>query len=163
MAEFLKGHWVMLAGGEYGASYRAQHVRPITGAVGWFQYLSKHAARGVKHYQRSAEGIPQAWQSSTGRMWGKVGDWPVRDKIRVNLQDQYGDGGYFAFRRLVRSWRVADARAAADPRRELLARRMLACNEAKLSRVRGVSEWIPEAVQDALLANLASRGYSVTC
>lgn len=61
-------HWVALAA-EYGAGPRGQHVAQITDSVGWFQYLSKHAVRGLGHYQRSADGIPPGWER-TGRMWG---------------------------------------------------------------------------------------------
>jgi hypothetical protein len=41
------------------------------------------------------------------------------------------------------------------------ARRMLDCPHVELSRVRGVSEWIPQDLQDGLLANLAVRGFQV--
>nr|CRY96042.1 hypothetical protein [uncultured prokaryote] len=158
---FITSAW-MLAGGEtYGAGNRGQDAHPITGAVGWFQYLSKHAARGLKHYQRSPENIPEAWKSKTGRMWGHGGDWPVREKIRLNLENERGDGGFFAFRRLVRSWRLADARAAGDRRRVKLARRMLSANNAATSRVRGVSEWIDHELTLSMLGNLAVRGYSI--
>lgn len=159
----LLGAWLELTGDRYGSSLRGQDAHLITGAVGWFQYVSKHAARGVKHYQRSNDNVPGPWKLKTGRMWGKWGDWPVREKIRFNLQDQYGDGGWFAYRRLVRSWRVADARAAGSVNRVHLAKSMLTCNEPALSRVRGVSEWISEAVTLAMFGNLAVRGYSITC
>lgn len=154
------GDWMELAG-EYGVALGAQDAHPITGAVGWFQYVSKHAARGVKHYQRSSDNVPGPWKLKTGRMWGKVGHWPVREKLRIGVQDQYGDGGWFAYRRLVRGWRLADARASGDRRRVDLARHMLTCREPALSRVRGVSEWIPQDVTLAMLANLAGRGFSV--
>lgn len=154
------GDWMALAA-QYGAGIMGQDAHPITGAVGWFQYVSKHAARGVKHYQRSSDNVPGPWKLKTGRMWGKVGHWPVREKLRIGVQDQYGDGGWFAYRRLVRGWRLADARASGDRRRVDLARHMLTCSEQALSRVRGVSEWIPQDVTLAMLANLAGRGYSV--
>lgn len=154
--------WVDVAG-IYGAGFKGQHARPIDGPIGWFQYLSKHAARGVKHYQRSSENIPEGWRSKTGRVWGKSGDWPVREAVRINLQDQHGDGGYFAWRRLIRSWRIADARAAGDRFRLAQARSMLTCHDQSMSRVRGISEWVPQSSQDAFLANLQTRGYSVTC
>jgi len=153
--------WVMLAGQKYGAGFRGQDSHVLTGAVGWFQYVSKHAARGVKHYQRAAENIPEGWRTKTGRMWGKVGDWPVLEKIRLGLQEQDGDGGWFAYRRLVRGWRKADARASGDPRRIRSARGMLRCHEAPLSRCRGISEWIPQNLTLAMLASLAARGYQV--
>lgn len=146
-----------------GAAHRGQHIHPIDGPIGWFQYVSKHAARGVKHYQRNPENIPEAWQSRTGKVWGKSGHWPTRDAIRVNLQGTEGDRGYFAFRRLVRSWRIGDARAKGDLPRILYARRMLKAHDRALSTVRGISEWIPAHLQDAFLANLQTRGYAVTC
>lgn len=147
---------------EYGAGQGAQFVRPITGIVGWFQYLAKHAARGVLHYQRAAENMPSSWKGKTGRMWGKVGHWPVRPAVRINLEDQHGDGGWFAYRRLIRSWRIADARTAGSVYRIRSARRMLRESDPVISRLRGVSEWIPEAVHMTLIANLAERGFKVT-
>lgn len=153
--------WMAIAS-VYGAGRRGQDAHLITGAVGWFQYVSKHAARGVRHYQRSSENVPEPWKLKTGRMWGKWGGWPVRAKIRLNLQDQHGDGGWFAWRRLVRSWRVADARASGNARRLQQARGMLTCNQSDLSRVRGVSEWISQDLTLSMLLHLAARGYSIT-
>lgn len=152
--------WVELAA-EYGAGIRGQHARRIDGPVGWFQYLSKHAARGVKHYQRSAENMPEGWQRKTGRVWGHVGNWPLREAVRLDLQDQHGDGGWFAYRRMVRGWRFADARAGGDRYRIRSARAMLTCNDPALSRVRGLTDWVPEDVTLAMAANLAGRGYVV--
>lgn len=152
--------WVDLAQ-PYGAGHRGQHGAIIEGAVGWFQYVSKHAARGVRHYQRAGENMPAGWQEKTGRVWGKSGDWPVAEKRRINLQDQDGDGGWFAYRRMVRSWRIADARAGREWYRLRLARSMLTESDQAISRVRGVMEWIPETVQMAMLANLATRGFVV--
>src|SRR5690606_34001000 len=103
--------WVELASA-YGAGDRGQHGRMIDGPIGWFQYLAKHASRGVKHYQRSGDNIPEAWQSKTGRVWGKSGDWPTVAPRQFGLEDQTGDGGYFRLRRMVRAWRIADARAS---------------------------------------------------
>jgi len=136
-------------------------MKQLDGPLGWFQYMSKHASRGVKHYQRSADGIPEQWKLNTGRVWGKSGEWPTRAPARINLQNERGDRGFFAFRRLVRSWRIANARAKGDPKRQFNARTMLRCYVLENSRVRGLSEWIPENVQDAMLANLAARGFSV--
>lgn len=144
-----------------GVGLRGQHVHPITGVVGWFQYLAKHAARGVKHYQRSRDNMPEAWQERTGRMWGKGGQWPTREAVRIDLQGRDGDRGYYAFRRMVRAWRVADARAAGDIHRLRSARSMLACNDRPLSELRGVSEWVSEPMTLAMLANLAARGFAV--
>lgn len=146
---------------KYGASLPAQHARRIDGAVGWFQYMAKHAARGVKHYQRSSTNIPEGWKNKTGRVWGSSGDWPIQEAVKVNLQDQHGDGGWFAFRRLIRSWRKADARADRNAWRIRSARQMLKCSDQGRSRVIGFMEWIPFEVQMAMLANLGERGYQV--
>lgn len=59
--------WVEVASA-YGAGLRGQHARIIDGPVGWFQYLAKHAARGVKHYQRTADSIPEGWQKDRARV-----------------------------------------------------------------------------------------------
>lgn len=154
--------WVAVAW-DYGALPRGQHGRVIDGPVGWFQYLSKHAARGVKHYQRNALNMPEGWQRKTGRVWGHVGHWPLQEAVRFNLEDHHGDGGWFAYRRLVRSWRRADARASGDQFRIRSARRMLRCSDQSRSRLIGFMEWMPYEVNMALIGNVATRGYSVTC
>lgn len=163
--------WMQAGAWDYGGGVKGQDVKPITGAVGWLKYLSKHAARGVSHYQRNPENIPEAWQSETGRVWGHCGHWPVAEGLRFQLQNSrgFGDGGFFAYRRLVRSWRVADARSAGDARRLVSARRMLQVKAKdlevgtvrSLSQVRGVSEWVGVDLALAMLANLADRGFEV--
>lgn len=101
----------------YGAQVSGQHVTPIYDAVGWNQYVSKHAARGLNHYQRNPANIPQGWRNiGTGRMWGKLGTWHVIDpeKAELSMRD------FHRFRRIVRGYRLADARQAyADMRQRL--------------------------------------------
>jgi hypothetical protein len=144
----------------YGAMRLGQRVVNLTDAVGWFQYVSKHAARGVSHYQRSPENIPQGWQK-TGRMWGYRGEWPLRPAMQFGLDRE----GYFAFRRLVRAWRKADSRqpvmTAKSVARLRSARRMLRCHDRTLSEVRGVSEWIGQDLALAFLLSLGGRGYRI--
>lgn len=153
--------WVDVAA-PYGASHRGQHARPIDGPVGWFQYLAKHAARGVKHYQRSADNMPEGWQRKTGRVWGHSGDWPVAEPRKFGLEDQHGDGGWFRLRRMVRAWRSADARASGVAWRIRSARSMLKSADPVLSRLHGFSEWMPgETVQLRMIANLVERGFTV--
>lgn len=154
--------WVEVARA-HGAGQRGQHGRPIDGVVGWFQYLAKHAARGVKHYQRSAENVPEGWQRKTGRVWGHVGDWPVAAPRSYALQDHTndGDGGWFRLRRLARAWRIADARAGGNAWRIRSARTMLRDPDPNLSRLRGFSEWLPEATQDRMLLCVAAMGHVV--
>lgn len=144
--------WVRL-GAKYGAGPKGQHLGHIDGALGWLEYLSKHAARGVAHYQRA--GKPEGWDT-TGRLWGYFGEWPNVEPAEVTLTRSE----FWRFRRLVRSWRIADARAAflegkGSTRRIRSARSMLACNDRSLSEVRGVSEWIPEEIGMDLLALIA--------
>lgn len=147
---------------QHGATPRGQTVKPMTGAIGWFQYMAKHAARGVGHYQRAGEAIPPGWRGYTGRMWGHRGSWPVGGlPVRYTLDGKEGDGAFFAFRRLVRAWRVADARRSGDCRRIASARRMLRCPNRAKSEVRGVSEWLSADRTEVLLANLLARGYSL--
>lgn len=152
----------------YTANLAAQYYDGIDGALGWLKYLSKHAARGARHYQRS--GHPEGW-SRTGRLWGHTGDWPVLPPLKFAIDRQAG----FRYRRLVRSWRVSDARKDLDRARQrqdptlvdlalsrlVFARRMLRCNDRNLSEVRGVSDWIPEAVNVDLLLMLRDQGYDV--
>lgn len=141
-------HWLRIAE-PFGARPLGQHVHPIYDVLGWNQYVSKHAARGLHHYQRNPENIPAAWRGvSTGRMWGKLGDWPTVDPSKLDL-DQVS---YHRLRRLVRAWRLADARRPIlrkgvrwfDTRRIRAARRMLRCPDPRLSAVRGLSEWMPQ-------------------
>lgn len=150
--------WLKYAA-RWGAGPKGQHIAPITGAVGWLEYLSKHAARGVGHYQR--QGKPDGW-AKTGRLWGHTGRWPITEPLDVTLTREQ----FYRFRRLVRQWRVADARrelkeaanlrqAAQGRRRVRSARRMLRCADPDLSRVRGVSEWISESVGLDLLNVIA--------
>lgn len=155
----LLADWVAIArGAGYRAAYPAQYVGVLWDALGWAQYVSKHAARGVRHYQRSPENMPSAWRGRTGRMWGYAGDWPRTSAAELDLSVQ----GWFALRRLVRQWRLADARGSGNRRRIAGARRMLKHSDPDLSRLRGWSEWIPEKTGAQLLAAVASRGYEVT-
>jgi hypothetical protein len=162
--------WLQTAGPRFGASIMSQDVKVINGPLGWLQYLSKHAARGVRHYQRN--GHPEGWES-TGRLWGRTGAWPTSVPMRFDVPR----AAYHRYRRLVRSWRLADARAAlvalqarsdATPsalrgavRRVQSARGALRCADPRLSAVRGVSDWVPEHVAIALVSLLADEGFEV--
>lgn len=150
-------HWCDIAS-KYGASPNGQYVTEIHDAVGWFKYLAKHASRGVSHYQRSPENIPAAWKLQTGRVWGKTGDWPTVEKMKLSLEDS----GFYLMRRLARNWRIADARRSGNRFRISSARKMLKHNDKDLSRLRGVSEWLPVDDSLKLLEVVASMGYSIT-
>lgn len=143
----------------YGAGRHAQDVRALEGGAGWFRYLDKHAGRSLKHYQR--QGMPPGW-TKTGRLWGYRGDWPTVDgPMRFEVDRE----GWFRLRRMVRAYRVAEARQIKDPRHRVeavrKARQMLVRPEQKLSTVRGTSAWVPEHVQIRFLALLADQGHGV--
>jgi hypothetical protein len=154
---WLVDQWIAVAE-PFGALHLSQYLLPITGAAGWLQYLSKHAARGAAHYQR--QGKPAGWEK-TGRLWGHTGAWPEEEPMRFDVPQ----AAFFRYRRLVRSWRLADARSESDPvtraRRVRSARGMLRCNDRTLSEVRGISEWIDQGTLLGFLALLAGEGYAV--
>jgi hypothetical protein len=147
--------WLQIAD-EYRAEWQAQDGKPIDGALGWLQYVSKHAARGAAHYQRS--GHPPGWDEGTGRLWGRFGAWPTGDPLRFDM----GGPAYWRFRRLVRSWRIAQARSAGVPSRIRYARRMLRCTDPRLSAVRGVSDWLSESIALEFVGLLWSEGFEIS-
>lgn len=138
-------HWLELAAA-HAAGPRSQHYNLIYDPVGWFQYVAKHASRGIQHYQRSPENIPEGWKK-TGRVWGYTGQWPLNDPDKIQLSDPE----FFTYRRIVRAWRKSDARASKNRFRIRTARNMLKDNHADRSRLRGVSEWIPEDLARLML------------
>lgn len=131
-------HWLEVTA-DFGSKTNGQYALMINDAIGWFQYVAKHAARGASHYQRSPENIPPEWQRKTGRMWGKIGDWVTRDSVDLFVPPDV----FHTFRRMCRNWRLADARASNDRYRILSARKMLQSHLRTLSTVRGLSEWLP--------------------
>ena len=114
-------------------------------------YLAKHAARGVAHYQRQIENMPEDWQYRSGRVWGHDRGLPLR--VQEDFETDYPT--FHRFRRLVRRWRLAEARAIKDPERRrtaiLQARGMLKCGRPDISPYRGVSAWVPASVASQLL------------
>ena len=121
-------HWLDLMGEPYGAKAEGQHVAPIYNVLGWNQYVSKHAARGLSHYQRNPANIPDGWRHiGTGRMWGKLGDWPIIEPAEVQLSMSE----FHAFRRIVRGYRKADARKALSKALDLVAKARTPAYDAK--------------------------------
>jgi hypothetical protein len=95
------GQWREVAA-EYDAGLRGQQVTAITGPVGWLKCLSKHAARGVRHYQR--QGKPAGWEK-TGRLWGHGGEWRATEPLRLQLTTEHA----WQVRRLVKRYAIAQA------------------------------------------------------
>lgn len=121
-------------------------------------YLAKHAARGVAHYQRQIENMPEDWQYRSGRVWGHDRGLPLR--AQEDVETDYPT--FHRFRRLVRRWRLAEARGIkdADRRRQAIsqARRSLRCSRRDVSPYRGVSAWLPADVASRLLDAAANMG-----
>ena len=151
------GHWQAVAG-TYGTSQNAQHTAFIHDQLGWLKYLAKHAGRGVSHYQRSIDSIPPGWKK-TGRVWGHTGEWPIRPPVKIKMEQV----AFFRYRRMVKNWRIADARESGNRHRVISARDMLKCNERTLSELRGVSEWQDQELSLRMVELLAMQGYQVEC
>lgn len=121
-------------------------------------YLAKHAARGVAHYQRQIENMPDDWQFRSGRVWGHDRGLPLREQ--EDFETDYST--FWTFRRLVRRWRISEARGIkdADRRRKAIsqARGSLRCSRRDVSPYRGVSAWVPSDVASALLNAAVSMG-----
>lgn len=144
LQELVTGHWLASAS-DWSPGASGQHVKPLWGLSGWLQYQAKHSARGVRHYQRA--NVPAAWRESTGRLWGVVGDWPTREELA-----EVSTVEFHRFRRLLRSWLIARARAEGRVYHAADYRHLLRCGDPKLSAVRGVGEFCPEDVARELLA-----------
>lgn len=145
------GAWLRIAE-RYGALPGGQFATEITGPVGWLKYLSKHASRGVAHYQR--QGKPVGWEK-TGRLWGYGGEWPLAEPLEGVLDTRE----MWRVRRMVQRYAIAQARSAAlhyrhlDPAKSAAAwdsvawlRQMRKSPDRGASSVRGVSEWVPGPV-----------------
>lgn len=121
-------------------------------------YLAKHAARGVAHYQRQVTNMPDDWQYRSGRVWGHDRGLPLREQQDVECDYQT----FHRFRRLVRRWRLAEARSIKDYDRRraaiVQARGCLKCPRPDVSPYRGVSAWVPAEVASRLLDAAKTMG-----
>lgn len=127
------------------ADAHGQHIVPMNAAVGWFQYLSKHAARGVAHYQR--QGIPEGWEKS-GRLWGYGGAWPIAEPDRVELTaEEFRD---FA----LQHWRYQVVRMQVEGAPVESIERMLDRDPRTGGTYDGLSGWIPEEHTARLLLSV---------
>jgi hypothetical protein len=153
----LLASWVAAAQ-QFRPSMIGQNLGRTMDAAAWSQYVAKHSARSARHYQRAE--MPPGWANS-GRLWGSSREgWERRSEAyRVPLD------AFHQYRRLVRSWRLSDARAEVDPvtrARRISGARTMLKNSRWEGRYRGVSEWVPGPVNSRLLAWLVDEGYDVT-
>lgn len=141
-------HW-LAAAAEYRPGPYAQHIAPITGAPGWFEYLAKHATRGVQHYQRSPDLIPTGWKTKTGRMWGHLGAWPTAEAQEIDPPLSV----WHQFRRLMIRYQIGKARRQRDTSRLRYLRAYRCRAPRDTSAVQALPRlWIPSDDQWALLA-----------
>lgn len=95
----LVNEWLRI-NADLGVSTRAQRVSLVNYPAGIKLYQAKHGVRGLRHYQRAPENIPDGWRGRTGRLWGASRDFPVQpprrwrlsgaefERARRNLADQ---------------------------------------------------------------------------
>lgn len=149
----IKRHWLEVSE-PYGSAPRSQTVKRIHAFGGWAEYISKHAARGAKHAQRSIDVRPEGWEKS-GRIWGKRGDWVLIEPLRIEICE----AGYQALKRKVRHWRIE--RAGDDPLRIAFAESMYEGTCPIESHMRGFSEWIPRDEMLQMVNELIEEGFEV--
>lgn len=145
--------WLQVAEA-FGVGDKGQHMRPIEGVVGWFQYMAKHCSRSKKHYQRQRDSLPAEW-ASTGRVWGHRGQWTLVEPEAARVAPET----FYRLRRLARQMRIAEARQALplNSRQVGYLRRILKCSDMKRSAVRPVSEWVTVEQQRQLLEAASRR------
>ena len=131
--------WCQIAK-QYGPAPWAQHIAPITNALGWLKYLAKHAARGKDNYQRHNTNAPAGWRESTGRVWGKGGDWIQIEPIPIeNLKKR----SIWALRRSQRRLAESQARRSQNWKWLVAARNSLKHPDKGISQVKGITTWLP--------------------
>lgn len=138
--EHLALAWIRISRGHgWDATWKGQSVEPIHDAEGWLKYVAKHSARGVDHYQR--ETPPPGWET-TGRLWGKGGDWPTVEPQKLYLTA----GQTWVYMARFREWQAERMLAEGVPKEQV--DRYLADG---VGEIRGLSGWIPYAESVRLL------------
>lgn len=126
--------WVSISAN---AEMQSQYAKAISSVVGWLEYVAKHGARGVGHYQRGD--LPADWVGmSSGRMWGYGGQWPEHREGKLSMSKT----DYARFCRQVRKYMISKGR----PRKVV---RLV--NDRTRGYPRGVMEWVPVSVSLRIL------------
>lgn len=145
---------------QFKPEYWCQDVKWLETYKGWKQYLSKHASRSAHNSQRCSSNMPDTWKTS-GRMWGYWGEWTEK-KFVINICQKGG----FAYRRIIKGWRLASARSEKDDKKRVTrirsAKSMYRSNIKNLSQVRGLSEWLDIEHQLKIVDHLILRGFSIS-
>lgn len=139
-AELVALAWIRISrSAGWPASWKGQSVEPIFDAEGWLKYVAKHSARGVDHYQR--ETPPPGWET-TGRLWGKGGDWPTVEPQKLYLTGPQT----FLYMAHFKEWQAA--RMILEGVSQEQVDKYLADG---VGEIRGLSGWIPYAESVRLL------------
>ena len=74
---------------------------------GYYEYMSKHTARGITHYQRQKHNMPKEWRGRQPKMWGYslAESWPVGENVDITELPLFA-----RFRRAVRFQEIARVR-----------------------------------------------------
>lgn len=123
----------------------AQTAEPITGVIGWLQYVSKHGSRGARHYQRST---PVTGWETTGRLWGRTSTWPTLEPVKYDLTD----AEFHRFRRIALALGRSRlrARGASSTRAQRLGS-PLRSPDPSASRRAGIGMWLDGDTTDAIV------------
>lgn len=167
--------WWLKATSKFGTAERAQKIRHIIVAEGWFAYTAKHASRGMAHYQRQVDTLPEDWKGNTGRVWGKGGRW-----ITSIEENEVSKVEFYRFRRWLDNHAMASAvqdfrraqrygdvspLAKASKRIQFLKKLRKSFGEGRqASLTRGINQWVPQSVSSPLLMFAATEheGYEQT-
>jgi len=130
------------------AEWKGQHVELLYDSTGWLKYVAKHSARGVDHYQRTDP--PEGWET-TGRLWGKGGDWPRHEPFTIRLSTEQT----WAYMGLFRSWQAARMRSEGVPEDIVRAYEVGPAGPLSGGEPRGLSGWIPAYESAKLLLQVS--------
>lgn len=148
--------WVQIAS-DYGTTLAAQCIKPVTSAAGWSRYLAKHSARSVYHYQRN---VRVAGWKSTGRLWGKIGPWPVASARFI-----FDSKGYVQLRRFLRAYGRSIIKTRYTEQSQT--KKVLASYDSYLAKTNGDGSnwWISSKTVQRMVENIARtsevRNYDV--
>lgn len=98
------------------ARMTGQLFRPVEDTPeAWLAYTAKHSTRGIEHYQRRLDNMPEDWQQHPRAMWG-------HDRNLTNMQADQWDlpmstEAFWQFRRTIRRHLIQQARRIKDPRK----------------------------------------------
>ena len=96
--EELRLAWLCVAR-DYNVKSVGLSCKSIHNYRGYCDYMHKHTARGIKHYQRQKQNMPEVWRGRSPKMWdySRADSWPVE----VNKQE-FDTPLFACLRRLVR-------------------------------------------------------------